>query len=176
MGGLLPAPPIDQELLAENEELHRRGYFGGLALAPHMEAIGRLCERFGCVSLLDFGSGKGELWVKPRPRGLRKMHVQLYDPAYAPHAHLPDRSFDAVICVDVLEHIPERDLAGTMEAIAARAAKLVYLVICPRAGTKVLPHAGTDVHVTIRPAEWWLELVAARCQRDGLAVEVRFSE
>jgi hypothetical protein len=81
-----------------------------------------------------------------------------------------------LICVDALEHVPESHLPVTLVAIVVMAVNLVYLVFCPRAGTKVLPFAGTDVHVTIRPAEWWLELIAARCHRDGLAVEVRFSE
>jgi hypothetical protein len=123
---------------------------------------------------LDFGSGKGELWqMEERPPELRDVAVTLYDPAWPPYTKLPDTVFDAVVCVDVLEHVPERDLPATLDAIAERALSLVFLVICPRAGTKSLPFSGANVHVTIQPEEWWRALVDRHVR--NVRTEIHFS-
>ena len=175
MDRLLPPAPVSEALRLENLELHRRGYFNGDSLRPHLQTIAGLCKRHRVVSLLDFGSGKGEAWaMRERPDVLRDVHLTLYDPAVPGLHQLPDEVFDAVLCVDVLEHIPEDDLPGTLQAIAARARKFVYLVVCCRPGTKLLPFSMVDVHVTVRREDWWRRLVAAHMH--DLDVHLLFSK
>ena len=162
MDRVLSSAPVNEALRQENIELHRRGYFNGDSIRAHMLAIAALCKRRGVASLLDFGSGKGEAWaMENRPDVLREVELTLYDPAVEGLEQLPDRVFDAVVCVDVLEHIPEEDLPGTIEAIAQRARKFVFLVVCCRPGTKLLPFSMVDVHVTVRRQDWWRRLIAA---------------
>src|SRR5690606_14921026 len=90
-------------------------------------------------------------------RDLWKLHkIRLYDPGYPPHAEYPTGLFDAVICTDVLEHIPEQDLDWVIGDLFGFAQHIVYagVAICP-AGK--LPPAGSTAHVTLRPADWWRE-------------------
>jgi hypothetical protein len=177
MGRIFQSPPIDAELLRENIELHRRGYFGGTSMRPYLPEIEELCRRYRARSLLDYGSGKGTLWADPNlSPGLRHIDVTLYDPAVEAFEALPAAAFDGVICMDVLEHIREAHLPGTLGAIISRAQRFVLLAICIRAGTKRLPFANEDVHVTVRPRQWWEALIAAHCTREGVDTQARYSE
>jgi len=148
--------------------------FPGKSLLPHAERLKILFESHGVKKVLDYGAGKGYQYSKKvrfeKPnkvfpnkvfRGIADywgVSVTCYDPAYPPYARLPERTFDAVIATDVLEHCPSEDMAWILDEMFSRARKVVYANIPCYPAQKQLPN-GENAHTTIRPVDWWWELV-----------------
>jgi FkbM family methyltransferase len=190
--------PRYRALLAEYAQMHREGErflglapeqtYPGSSLLPHLVPIKRLIGASGARTILDYGSGKG-LQYRPQPVviGGRRVadgvaefwdvdQVCCYDPAYPPHARLPDARFDGVISTDVLEHCPEEDLAWIVAELFSYAERFVYANVACYPARKRLP-SGANAHVTLRPAEWWRELFAEAAQaKPGLCWELHVSE
>ena len=126
--------------------------FRGHSLIEHIPEIDRLREHHQCDSMLDYGCGKAAYW----PTHWR---VTGYDPAYEPFSTPPHGHYDMVICIDVMEHIPESATAGTLKEIFDHADKWVFLVICTSISDKKMPD-GRSVHVNVKPESWWNEQLA----------------
>jgi len=173
-----------RDMVDQYRELHDHGEaqlglaagntFDGHSLAKHETEIARLIESSGAKTLLDYGCGKGlayEDWPG-EPAGSRyKMHpawpgvkVTCYDPGYAPYADRYAGQFDGVISTDVLEHIPEEDIAWVLNELFGAATKFVYVVAACYPARKLLPD-GQNAHCTVRSPTWWrgqMELAAKR--------------
>ena len=147
--------------------------FPGSSLGAHIVRIKRLIESTGARTILDYGAGKG-MQYRPQKIVVDGRHVadgiaeywdvdevRLFDPGYAPHSALPQGRFDGVVCTDVLEHCPEEDLPWILDEIFGYARLFVYLNVACFPARKHLP-SGENAHVTVRPPQWWRELVGAR--------------
>ena len=143
--------------------------FPGLSLPPEAHHIKRLIESTDALSVLDYGSGKGQQYDA---RGVKLGngevvesivdywgidYVHCYDPSYAKYSSLPQGRFDGVICTDVLEHCPEDDLPWIVTEIFSYAGRFVYANVACYPAMKRLP-TGENAHCTIRAPEWWLDL------------------
>jgi hypothetical protein len=120
--------------------------------------------------MLDYGSGKGKQY-KPMPiripTGQRfnsvselwgVLSVSCYDPGYTPFSKLPTGKFDGVISTDVWEHCPEEDLPWIVEEIFSYAKKFIFANVACYPALKILPN-GENAHCTIKPKEWWAEML-----------------
>jgi hypothetical protein len=179
---------------AEHSGLTADETFSGISLGPHLGRVKRLIEATGARNLLDYGSGKGQLYDR---RDIRTSggeviesvqdfwdvdYVHLYDPGYAPFSKLPEGTFGGVICTDVLEHCPEEDLPWLMGELFGYAEHFVFMTIASYPAAKILPN-GENAHITIRPAAWWRDMivkVAGERSRPGVTweawVEFRHAE
>lgn len=54
-----------------------------------------------CPSILDFGSGEGQL-----AKFLRFPDMEAYDPFNPKYVNLPNKQFDCIVSIEVLEHLP----------------------------------------------------------------------
>ena len=186
--------PRYRELLAMYRQMHESGEknlglpaektFDGMSLMPQLRRIKDLFARAGVRTVLDYGCGKGQQYA---PRVLKDDdgisyddvidfldvdNVHCYDPCYIPFSTLPQGRFDAVVSTDVLEHCPEQDVPWIIEEIFSYADRCVYANIACYPARKQLPN-GENAHCTIKPVEWWREvLVAASERRPGLIWEV----
>lgn len=63
-------------------------------------------------------------------------------------------------CTDVMEHIPTEKVARVLDNIL-RSARTVFFAICTKPDDygKILLGNGTDLHLTVRPFEWWLAVL-----------------
>jgi FkbM family methyltransferase len=161
--------------------------FPGQSLFAHLGPIKQLVRATGAKTILDYGSGKG---LQYRPQkivvdgkyvadGVAEYwdvdEVRCYDPGYPLHAALPDGAFDGVVCTDVLEHCPEDDLRWILDEIFAYARSFVYLNVACFLARKTLPN-GENAHATVRPPEWWRDVVSERAAaHGGMAWELRAS-
>lgn len=153
--------------------------------SPGLHALDRLnlvgCFRkIGVRSILDAGCGSGKFmrriieqhsgeftirgfdiaencldsWFADRPPELLSTGC-LWDPAALP------RPNDAVVCTDVLEHIPTAKVPTVLTNLRDAATRAVFLGIAlfpDSFGPKVL---GRPLHLTVKPAEWWREQATA---------------
>ena len=178
--------PRYRALVDLNRQMHEDGdarhgipaadTFDGRSLKPHVAIIKGLVDRLGAKTLLDYGAGKGEGYSKAAVRlpdgrvlnGLKEIwgldRVTLYDPGYAPHARLPEGSFDAVISTDVLEHCPEEDIPWIIDEIFGYARRFVFVTIALYPAAKSLP-TGENAHITLKSVGWWTDRLEAALAR-----------
>jgi hypothetical protein len=130
--------------------------FRGLTLLNYVDQISGLLRIYGCVDMLDYGCGAGDGYREPH-RLAEKLGVvaTLYDPSFPEFDKLPDGSFDAVICSDVLEHIYEDEVDNFIATLFSYADKLVWASVCCRPAKKNFYGTQINLHLTIRPIEWW---------------------
>jgi len=168
------------ELQAMYRRMHQRGEeflgvpaektFPGFSLDAQLARIKALVTRTGADTMLDYGCGKGQQY-QPRPIKddagavwpgvidyLDIGELVCYDPCYEPFSRLPEGKFDAVICTDVLEHCPEPDLPWIIGELFGYANRFVFANVACFPARKRLPN-GENAHCTIRPPQWWRELV-----------------
>lgn len=146
--------PLYREMAADGANFH------GMSLMTHKDAIGKLIRKFGVRTVLDYGCGRGDPYRGPhkvwRDWGLKWFDIWLYDPAFPQHekAPPPSRKFDLVICSDVLEHVPEADVDEFIKTLYSHGG-VVWASVCCRPAKKTFPQTGENLHVTIRPFQWW---------------------
>lgn len=114
--------------------------------------------------LLDVGCGDGairELAAKDRIRvfGLdlsRYARANVFGESF----RLPfsDKCVDAVVSIDVLEHIPEERIDESIYELARVSRKIAYVTISYREERGKVAEVG-PLHITVRPPEWWRERI-----------------
>ena len=119
------------------------------------------------MSAVDLGCGHGRLMAQWLQEGIDAVGVDLS--AAAPDPDIAERwghrlhftslwdlalgrRFQLGVCADVMEHIPEGQVARTLARVADHVDVAVF---------KIANHAsrwlGHDLHPTQRPADWWRE-------------------
>ena len=174
------------ELQQMYRQLHERGEthlglqpeqtFNGVSLLPHLARIKAMITRTGALTVLDYGCGKGQQYA-PRPVKADDgstyedvidfwdvNSVHCYDPCYQPFSALPQGTFDAVVCTDVLEHCSEQDVPWIIGELFGYAERFVYANVACYPARKQLPN-GENAHCTIRPLAWWEAIVRETAAR-----------
>lgn len=155
--------------------------FRGMTCLDYAGTIRKLCAESGAKTMLDYGSGKGLQYKAPyEVQQWWGVDVRCYDPAVPGFEKKPRsgaETFDAVICVDVLEHLPIGQVQGVIEQLFTYARKFVFLTACTRAANRKLPD-GRNAHLTVQPLEWWSGLIkdrrtVLRTEERGIKVEFK---
>lgn len=120
--------------------------------------------------MLDYGSGKGQQYSKHHLDKVWNVEVDCYDPFYEPFSKIPEKLYDGTICIEVLEHIPEEELDTVLDTIFSKTKKFVLFTACSRPANKFFED-GTNVHVTIKDYQWWLEKIKPH-NVDNIIVEI----
>lgn len=142
-------------------------------------------------SLLDYGCGEPIMYKTLGHRGRngffnsrnnlrlkRNFKVTTYDPfSHDPDVRVkPDRTFDLVVCNDVLEHLLEEEVDSTLDEIFGYARKAVWVNISTKAASKALEteegiiYKGQSVHTCIKPERWWIKKLEKAELRTGRAL------
>ena len=107
-------------------------------------------------SVIDYGCGQSALPDLIKAAGVPYVHR--YEPAIAAFAARPDRTFDLLLCTDVLEHVPEDELDSVVEDMRSLA-RNAMLIVDTKPARQFLPN-GDNAHATIRPIAWWQQRLA----------------
>lgn len=162
-------------LIGQYQELAKKGEaLRGLSILRYRTQIAKIMRDAQAQRVLDFGCGAGEAYRKPhrlhRDWGLRWFDVTLHDPAFPEHAVPPRGKFDVVLCSDVLEHVPEAEVPEFVATLFSHAKRHVWASVCCRPAKKTFPD-GTNLHVTLKPIDWWREQFSAAAGGIGWTLE-----
>lgn len=159
--------------LSEYKRLHETGVFAGYSLLHFADNIYNMIRDTGSYTILDYGSGKGYQYSKKKIDLYWGVEVDCYDPGYGPFNILPNKTYDGVVCTEVMEHIPEDEVDDAMTKIFARANKFVFMSISLGVASKTFSD-GKQIHVTLKTKDWWNEVID-RHNTKGVPVSVLFT-
>ena len=80
--------------------------------------------------------------------------VQLYDPGVKEFDCFPSERTDGVICTDVLEHIPNKDIKFFIDQLYSLSKKFLFVVIATIPASKFFED-GRNIHLTLKHEEEW---------------------
>ena len=108
--------------------------------------------------VLDFGCGTGTLGEFVRAeqkRGFLRNDITWheYDPSIDGKDVLPTGEYDAIVSVDVLEHVEPGSINETLEWVRAHCDRQYHHIDCNE--TKDRLPDGRDVHLIVERPEWW---------------------
>lgn len=141
-------------------EMHAKQLFVGLTWRI---SYGLLCASIPDIKsykIVDFGCG---------PRGglleeLGAGQVISYDPYVKRFSTPPwNQKFDVLFSSDVLEHLPLAAIESFADNVACCAPKYIFLNISTRSADKTFSN-GANVHLTVQPTHWWMELLNKKWQ------------
>lgn len=157
---------------------HAEGYTEFYQISPSFTAkhqIKEMLEKCEAKTLLDYGISSGTQYE------VGKLHEYLgldsytgYDPAVEKYSQKPEGKFDAVLCYDVLEHVPEDSLDYVIQDVFSYPTKVVMFKMGLGTATAMLPN-GENAHITIRSLDWWREKIKT-FQPQGIKVFVHHQE
>lgn len=179
-----------QELLSYYRNMHSQGYtrvvngesvytsaadaFPGNELPNYVRPVRALIRGTGARTILDYGAGKGMQYTWPVDVDGAHFHsvqqywgvdrIEMYEPALPGRDRLPSQPLDAVVCTDVLEHIPESDIPWIVDEMFSFARRFVFASVACYPAMARLP-SGENAHCTVRSPAWWeglLKMTAAR--------------
>jgi SAM-dependent methyltransferase len=156
-----------------------RTFSPGLHALEHLDLVGCF-RKLGVRSILDAGCGSGKFMRRILEKHAAEFTIRGFDiaancldPWFAGReaellttgclwdpAGLPGPN-DAVVCTDVMEHIPTDKVPAVLANLRAAATKAVFLGIAlfpDGFGPKVL---GRPLHLTVQTPEWWRAQAAA---------------
>lgn len=134
-------------------------HFSGRLLPEIVAEIRILVDWAKPDRLLDYGSGKGYQYLEQRSHeqwgGLLPY---CFDIGVVQLSSRPNGAFAGIICTDVMEHIDEADVDEIFDDVFSFAAPagpaFAYFHISTRPARKMFAD-GENVHLTVRPPEWW---------------------
>ncbi len=126
------------------EYLQNNRTYGNRTTPP--AALQSQLTAWGTKSLLNFGAGNGLL-------SAHGIAVTNFEPAL--DNPIPKCPFDALCALDVLEHVPEKELRPVMQWLRLWSGH-IWLKISTRLAAAILPN-GENAHATVRPAGWWVQ-------------------
>lgn len=155
---------ISPAYLQTQVELHAapRGY-GGKG-DKWASAVNALAWVHGCVTVLDYGCGRGTLKERVALSYHGERIVREYDPAIPGKDALPEPA-DLVVSTDVLEHIEPERLDTVLAHLQSLTKKVLFVVIATRPSGKTLSD-GRNAHLILETGEWW----HARMEQAGFTV------
>ena len=150
-----------------SEELHKASNSYGAAhqyenqnsmkyLLTIDNAIGLAYKARPIKSILDHGTGRGGLVKKINERFHPKIVAEGYDPGTKEFAEKPQKKFDVVTSIDVLEHIGRENLDATLSEIKQFTGQFFFFCIDLLPASKAVPD-GRNAHFLIAPPEWWAQ-------------------
>lgn len=180
------------ELLVQYRIMHdEKKFSGGIGCYRHRHELRQLIRDTNAKTVLDFGCGAGRQFQDADPQALfsklgifctswkEALGVEIiagYDPAVQQYSNPPKGKFDIVFSTDVLEHCSEEDLSWIVGDIFSYALKAVFLTVAIVPAKKNLPN-GENAHVTLKPREWWLELIeSVACRYPNTIYHVEFED
>lgn len=149
---------ISRAYLKEQRRMHQNERYGAASkkFAPQ---VASLIKARNPKSILDYGAGKCAL-RDALGKTLTGRRFFEYDPGVKAISASPQRQFDMVCCIDVLEHVEPDCLNDVMADIRRLTKRLAVLTIHTGPAGKTLSD-GRNAHLIQEPMSWWQEKLGA---------------
>lgn len=144
---------ISPDYLALNRKLHEDDPCYGARAHRYSDFITSRIKANGFKSVLDYGCGKGTLWMTLTREARASFKFTSYDPAIPAYSTRPEPA-DLVLCLDVLEHIEPDCLDDVLADLRSLTLKEAFFVISVRSALKTLSD-GRNAHLIIESPDWW---------------------
>lgn len=141
-----------ENLIEQYRVIHSREAYGNTSV-KNLPYFLPLIDELKPKSIIDFGCGQSTL--ADELSAASGAPATRYDPAISQFSVKPEGTFDLLVNVDVLEHVPEEDLDPIIEQMAAFARNAI-IVIDTGPAVLILPD-GRNAHVTQHDQDWWAE-------------------
>ena len=138
--------------------------FLGYSLTKWIIKIKEIIKINNANSLLDFGCGKGFLYNNKFKIGDNEFknlsdfwdieNIFLYDPGVDKFSTYPNKRFDGIICTDVIEHIPEKDIMNFIDELFKFSNKFIFFVIATIPASKYFDD-GENIHLCLKTQSDW---------------------
>ena len=163
------------EIIEKYKLFHKNGIknqpgestFLGYSLSKWIVKIHENIKINNCSTLIDFGCGKGFLYKNKIKIGDKNYNsisdfweiddLYLYDPGIEEYSIYPNKKYDAVICTDVIEHIPEDDVINFIDNLFKLANKFIFVVIATIPASKYFED-GNNIHLCIKNQSVWNDI------------------
>jgi len=152
-----------KKYLAVYKELHEKKRYG--TSSERMFRKFASCIPRDITSLLDYGSGQSTLASIIKKERQHIKEADSYDPAVKGRDKFPEKEYDFVTCTDMLEHVPEEELAETLDKLYTVADRGFFMIACSEA-REVLPN-GENAHCLVKPPKWWKEKIEEKWEITG---------
>lgn len=147
-------------------DLYKQFYgAGGYGKRPHHQTlvvkdrIKSALKETNSKTMLDYGCGDG---LQYKEYGLKEFfnlqEIYCYDPGVEEFETKPNKTFDAVINTDVMEHIPIGVDREVITEIFSFATKMVYFRIATSPAKNKLPN-GENAHCNLKTHEEWVSMI-----------------
>lgn len=142
-----------------NREIHERDPHFGRFAGRYAESLMKQMATIGATELLDYGAGKGVLYVWFGTNA-PSIKVLEYDPAVLGKDGVP-ASCDVVACIATMEHVEPECVDEVLEHIHVLARRMAYFSICTVASDSHLLPDGRRPHLSVHTCEWWEDKLKA---------------
>lgn len=121
-------------------------------------------------SIIDYGCARGNIIQKIKCDFPFIDTVDGYDPGVAEFNTLPTKTYECLICNDVLEHIEPELLANTVNTIENLFYKSAWLIIACYPAKKKLAD-GRNAHLIIESPEWWINFLEKNLKKSKIVFQ-----
>ncbi len=126
------------------------------------KAIRQTSEFLLVNSILDYGTGKGGLVsLLKSHEDLGGIDIQGFDPAVEQFSTKPNKKFDVVTCIDVLEHVDRDSIGEVIKDISNLVDSFLFFAIDLIPAKKKLSD-GRNAHILLAPSDWWAQQISSK--------------
>ena len=159
------------------KDMHQNGYhlidgrkrqaknaYDGKSTLAYAPIIKNIIQNEKVKNMIDYGCGKGNFYNNgfslrgnsiPPLRDYWGIKIKLYDPCYEIYSKFEKKEiFDLLICIDVLEHIPEDDIDWILKRFFSISNKFIFINVACYEAIALLPD-GKNAHINVQKPIWW---------------------
>lgn len=118
---------------------------------PRLYHLPKFIKKYNPNSVIDYGCGKGSI-VKYYKNIIQT--VDGYDPCVKEFENIPDKKYDFLISIDVLEHFELDFLSKNLSLLDNLFEKAAYIDVHTQASKTFLPD-GRNTHLIQKQPDWW---------------------
>ncbi len=167
----------DQSYIDRNKELAQLGAFSGKALLEwHKQACwNTMVEHYAPTHWLDYGCGPASSYDITNSFGHSTLDIALrtkstftlYDPCHSPHDVFPTISTTpGVMCVDVLEHIPENDIPTVLNYLFSVCTTWMFLFASNKRNASKFVDSHESTHCTLKTKQEWIDMIKPYAEKN----------